>query len=256
MLNADLDTHRKDRGYRRRLADAAGCHTSFISQVLNSPVHLTPDHGAGIARFWGLSEDETEYFLALVHLERSASKSFREFLAAKIARLREQNASLARRLKARREISEEHRVRYYSSWLYSAAHILLTIPSMGTSEAVASKLKIEASHARQILDTLAEMGLARRTEKGVWQATGSDVHVPGDSPLSVTNHCNWRGVAIHAIQNDPTKGLHYTAVHSLARADMQKLRDMITDFLRATREVVAPSTEEELVSLQIDFFAL
>jgi hypothetical protein len=31
---------------------------------------------------------------------------------------------------------------------------------------------------------------------------------------------------------------------------------MITDFLRATRAIVAPSLEGELVSLQLDFFLL
>lgn len=54
------------RGFQSLLAKAAGCQAPFISQMLRSHVHITPDHACGLAEFLGLDEVETEYFLNLL----------------------------------------------------------------------------------------------------------------------------------------------------------------------------------------------
>src|SRR4051812_8836100 len=72
------------RGYQARLAEAAGVHSSYISRVLADRVELTPDQAASLARFWNFDGDETDFFIDLVLLERSASKDFRARLGRRL----------------------------------------------------------------------------------------------------------------------------------------------------------------------------
>lgn len=87
-LNAVIERNRGVKGYRTRLSKVGGFHPSFLSQVLTSNVQITPDHAARLCEFWGMSQSETEYFLALVHLERAASNVLREILKKTIQKLR------------------------------------------------------------------------------------------------------------------------------------------------------------------------
>lgn len=247
---------RKERGYQRRLAEAAGCHTSFLSQILHSHVQLTLDQAACLAKFWDMSDDETEYLLALVSLERSGSDPLRSVLNRKLNALREHHQILANRLRAERTVSSEHRAKYYSAWYYAATHVLLTIPAYRTSEAVARRLGLAPVRAREILEELEEMKLAAREPLGTWSSIESDIHIPASSPLSIANHCNWRLLAAKSMQDDPKEGLHYTAVHSLSRRDLGILRELLLETIQRARDLVGPSPEEELVSLQIDLFSI
>ena len=62
-------------GYQRQLSEAAGCHTSYLSQVLADKAQLTPDHAAGLAVFWQWNETASEYFLTMVQLERACGQT-------------------------------------------------------------------------------------------------------------------------------------------------------------------------------------
>ncbi|MBK7890548.1 MAG: helix-turn-helix domain-containing protein [Bdellovibrionales bacterium] len=64
-------------GARTQLARAASCSPSWITRVLNGTVHFTPDQAFASARFFGFGEDETEYFLQLVELERSGTSALK-----------------------------------------------------------------------------------------------------------------------------------------------------------------------------------
>ena len=56
-------------GYQGKLAKAAHCHSSHISQVIRKKSQLTLDQAAGIACFWELDPNETEYWLTLIQYE-------------------------------------------------------------------------------------------------------------------------------------------------------------------------------------------
>jgi hypothetical protein len=48
--------------------------------------------------------------------------------------------------------------------------------------------------------------------------------------------------------------LHYTAVHSLSQADFHKIREQLLGMLDRTRAIIAPSAEEDLACLTVDWF--
>jgi len=63
-LKSVLDGPGKERGYQSRLAEAAGCQRSYLSQVVHSTPHLTPEHAMGMAQFWKLRSGSRRPFPA------------------------------------------------------------------------------------------------------------------------------------------------------------------------------------------------
>ncbi|MGZ3712404.1 MAG: hypothetical protein ACXVBE_11645, partial [Bdellovibrionota bacterium] len=61
------------RGYGQSLKLSAflGVHSTRVSQVLKGSKIFTLEQGALTADFLGLSEDEREYFITLIELERA-----------------------------------------------------------------------------------------------------------------------------------------------------------------------------------------
>src|SRR5688572_15900730 len=129
------------RGYRRALAKAAACQPSFLSQALNSHVHLTLDHGAGLCAYWQFDEARTDYFLDLMAWERAASPALRRRLEARLRDRRDAAQQVRRRAPAAPAVTAGLKEAvYYSSWHYAAIHTLTAIPAYRTVEAITQRL--------------------------------------------------------------------------------------------------------------------
>jgi plasmid maintenance system antidote protein VapI len=70
------------RGALSRAAEALNCQRSYLSRVMNSELHLTPDQAFMLARFWKLPHQEREYFQLLVEHERASTREYKEELQA------------------------------------------------------------------------------------------------------------------------------------------------------------------------------
>ncbi len=88
-----IQVNESQRGYKSRLAEAAGCQNSYLSKVLSQAVHLTQDQGFGLSKFWNLMPVEEEYFLTLIQLERAGSLAYKNRLSEKLDELRETSQS-------------------------------------------------------------------------------------------------------------------------------------------------------------------
>lgn len=253
VLHAQITKHGDERGYRSQLAEAAGCQLSFLSQALHSHVHLTPDHAAGLAEYWGFDSDERDYFLELVNLARAGSRVLKGILSKRLGEIRERHENLARRYKKADTARPEDQAHYYSSWHLSAIHILLTIPEFRDVQPIAKRLGLPVAVVQESLERLSKMGLAVR-RKSEWHPGESDIHLPKHSVLTSMNHSNWRARAVLDAYKQDGAGIHYTAVHSLSRADFEKIKEMVLKFLDDTRAVVRPSKEEELACMTLDWF--
>ena len=142
LLREQVRRHAGVYGYRSQLARAAGCQKSFLSQVLNGPTHLTPDHAAGLARHWGFSADETEYFMECVHYGRAGSKHLKDYLKSRMHRLKEQSELDTQTFEGTDLDRHDAATHYYSAWQFSAAHVLMRLPDVNTSEELAARLRI------------------------------------------------------------------------------------------------------------------
>lgn len=242
----------KQRGAQSLLADAAGCQRAFISQVLNSHIHLTMDHAAGIASYLNFSELETDYFVELVAMARAATESMRKLIFRRLKDLRRRRADLTEKFS--KASSGDLHTLYYSSWHWMAIHVLTSITQFQTASAISEHLGIPLVKTEEILSGLLKMGILEKSKSGRWSPTAKDIFLSRSSPMTFTNHWNWRLKALENIQAGDQDSLHYTAVVALSRKDAEKIKTMLVEFIETSRKIIAPSPEEKLIALALDFF--
>ncbi len=253
LAKIEENTHIK--GYRSQLAEQAGCHRTFLSQALHSHVQLTPDHGAGLAAFWGFDDDHTDYFLDLIHLARAASKVLSQRIRKRMRDLRARHENLTEKFHTPALPRGIQEAVYYSSWHYAAIHIVLGIPQIRTVPAIAARLGLPSSLVEKSLAELSAIGVVRQ-DGSKWLPESLGIHLPKTSPLTSVNHFNWRQRAIYKLQTSEVEGVHYTGVFALARADAERIKRLFLDAITSAHKIVEPSKEEELVCLNCDFFVV
>ncbi len=69
----------------------------FVS-VFNGSKHLTFEQACGVCSFFGFTELETDYFVALVQLDRAGNQEAKTKCKRDIQRLKEKSESLKERL--------------------------------------------------------------------------------------------------------------------------------------------------------------
>jgi uncharacterized protein (TIGR02147 family) len=245
--------HSGERGVITKLAEAAGCQRSYLSQVLNTHVHLTPDQALGVAEFFGFNEDETTYFLALVDHARASSPALRARLKRICDSLRKKHEDLESRLETPVIQASEQDLVYYSTWVPAAVHIAVSIPDLQTPAALAHHLQLPEALIEATLHTLEQMQLVKR--KGTrWVYAGAERHLSKRSALVPLHHSNWRQRAIVSSQAQVTDAYHYTGISSVSRQDYQEIKDRLLEVTEKIRIQISSSREEELVCLNIDFF--
>ncbi len=241
------------RGYQTLLARAAGCQRAFLSQALNSHVQLTPDHVAGLSKFWQFDELETDYFLELVLLERASSPNLKQVIERRLRALKKQRLDLAERLKINEALPEKIQAIYYSSWHMAAIHVLLSIPEFNDIHKISQRLHLSPATVQSSIKILEDLKVVKKTNRG-WTISNKHLYLPKASPFTGTNHINWRQRAIENIQSQDTEALHYSVVSALSISDIEKFRELILKCIEDTRKVVEPSPEEETICFTCDLF--
>jgi uncharacterized protein (TIGR02147 family) len=242
-------------GYKTKLAEAAGCQPSFLSQVIGSHVHLTPEHAVAIAKFWKLNQKERDFFVQLVGLARAGTRELQDYLRSKLEEMRKDQEHLGKRF-AQKQIPLEDSAAtiYYSSWHYSAIHILLTIPAFRETKSIAKRLSLQEPFIEQALGVLSQLGLVQKSSKGNWTTTEKSVHLPQESVLNSINNGNWRQRAMEDSIQRRGESVHYTGVYSMSRTDFQQLKDLTLELIDRSRQLVISSSEEELACFTCDIF--
>jgi hypothetical protein len=100
FLNNLLDIRRHVRALRTRLAEAAGCQASYLSQVLAGTATFSVEQLRGIARYLELQPVAWEYLRELGILARAGTVDVREDCKQRLLRLRAEAANGAAPLPA------------------------------------------------------------------------------------------------------------------------------------------------------------
>ena len=244
---------REERGLLSRLAEAANCQRSHISRVLSAQLHLTPEQAFRIARFLKFNEGQAEYFLTLVEFCRSGDKDHRAYLQVALKRMKAAHEDLAKRIKDQPIGAQERELTYYSSWHWSAIHIIVSIQEFHTVSAIARRLSLAPELVESCLLQLQEFNLVRH-EKGRWSIASGSLHLAKRSPFNSIQHSNWRGRAVLASQSPSSDGVHYTVVQSISRTDFERIKQLLLVAIDDYTKIAKPSREEELVCFLCDFF--
>jgi uncharacterized protein (TIGR02147 family) len=240
-------------GLMTKLAEAASCQRTYLSKALKGEAQLTPTQAFGIARFCKLSEIETEYLLGLVESERATTTAHRNYIHKKLTALKKNQEDLSLRLGKKEIQSQESDVFYYSTWYWSAIHILTSIPAYQTADAISKRLLLPLPLVESVLEMLNTKKFIQH-EKGKWKFLGNESHLSRLSPLIGFHHSNWRQKAVGDAQDMTSAGVHFTVVQSLSRKDYLKIKEMVLHFIENISQIAGPSAEEELMCFNCDFF--
>lgn len=167
-------------GLRKKLAAAIPVHTTFVSQVLKGRAEFSLEQAEAINIFLEHTEDEGEFFILLLLKDRAGSRALKNRFERKIKGMRQERANIGKRLSNANEISLKDRERFYSSYLYGAAHVLAAIPKFQTIEALSEALKLPRSQTQNVVDFLLRIQLLQ-IDGGKIIPGARHIHLKNDS---------------------------------------------------------------------------
>lgn len=250
-----IKQNREVRGYQSRLAEAAGTHGSYLSRVLGGQVPLTPDQAAGLADFWLLNRDGTDYFIGLVNFERAGSQKLRNVLERQLADIRKQQENISQRLKSAKVIETSDFGIYYSAWHYSAIHMLVLISGFQSTHSLMNRLGLPSAVVENALNVLASLNLVKKTGNR-WQVIESDLHLPKSSPWTPVYHANWRQRTAYQVFSQNSDAIHFTALHSISYRDFSTAKEILIQSIEKIRKIAGPSKEENVFFIGVDAYPI
>lgn len=257
FLQSRMKARSREWGLITQMAEAIGCQRSHLSRVLKEEVYLTPDQAACLCDFFELSENETEYFMTLVHLSRASHPSLKQKMQRKLTALKRAHQDLATRLQEPSLQDREFARTYYSAWYWGAIHILTSISEYQTLEKICEKLVLSKKKVKHCLQKLESQGFVEKVksrEQEIWRCLPKSLHLPAESELISLHHSNWRERAVMDSTETNTGQIHYTITQSISRRDMEYLKELFLNMIDHYKKTADPSKPEELICFNLDFF--
>lgn len=246
---------RNGHGQMRLIAEKLRVHTTLISHIFRGSKNLTPEQACALCDFLKLPPLDTDYFLALVELQRAGTRDLRNVIQRRLRHLRDQSLELVKRLPQDRMLSEEEKATFYSSWHYSAVRLLTSIPQFRGVEEIANALKLSVGRIQRVIDFLLAKALIKQTDAG-FELGPSRIHLGSDSTYIGQHHRNWRTKAMAHLDNLENDDLVFSAPVSLSAKDRKKIRAELVRLIEETGKTVEKSEPQELVTLNIDWIKI
>lgn len=236
-----------------RLAEVAQVHPTFLSHVLVGSKHLSLEQAALISRHISHTHLEREYFFILIQLDKAGSKIVRDYWLEKKRLLESEKNKLSRRFDVHHELTDEHRITFYSSWIYVAVWASTGIEDGQTLTQIAARFRLTRSKAEEIMNFLVQTGVCFES-KGKFKMGKVHVHVGSESPFVVKHHSNWRMKAIQRMDFREDSELFFTAPMSISKKDFSAIREKLNAAIKQVVDIAKLSSPEDLFCLNIDFF--
>lgn len=241
------------RGLRKLLAEAIQCQTPFITHVLAGDYQFSLEQAEASARWMGLSDNETEFFVLLVVRQRAGTKSLENLINKQISQRREAETVLKKRLKISEKMSAIDQMTYYSNWHFAAIHMACLIPQLQTIEALQRYFNLSLPQIVSTLEFLTEHGLIEE-HRSRFRVLKPVLHLERESPLMAQHHTQWRLKAVDAFQRRRSGDLFYSGVISLSKDDYEWVRERLSALLEEVIDRVKDSKDESLACLNLDWF--
>lgn len=240
-------------GLKGKLSLALGISSSLFSQVLKGEKSFTPDQTSDLCDYLGLNEIESDFFHLLVEKDRAGNPRYREKIERKLKLLQQQSQKIGRRVPRDKELSDEQKAIYYSSWLYTGIRNLTAIPKFQNTETIAEHLRCEPQVVIKVLRFLLENGLCKE-DSGHITYGPAGIHIDKESPFVNKHHQNWRFQAINNMERKRENDIFFTAPMSLSFRAYEEIRKLIPTVIQQVMKISGPSDSETAMCLNIDWF--
>lgn len=244
---------KKERGWKKKVADLLGCQASYLSQILKGKPDLTLEQAHKLNQLFVHDKVESRYFIVLVEIGRATSIELKKFFREQIAEMQKARFDLQKRFADTQQLPKEVMDRYYSAWFYSAIHISLAIPELRVPTAIARKFNLPLELVNEVLEFLLNYGLAKK-ELDQYLYASTKLHLSRDSIFIQRHHINWRSQSLQSVEKNIPTDLHYSTVFAISRSDFDKIKDTLVQAIESARKIIGPSDSEEVCAIALDFF--
>lgn len=236
-----------------RLAAAIECQRSYISQVINSHVHLTLDQAFKVGTFALGSALERKYFSTLVEAGRAGDPEYKASLEKELATLRSEATRLEKIVGRDKELQAESAALYYSAWYFSAIHIATSLEPALSEEAIAQGLNLDLGLVKETLQKLEHYKLVEYKNKYFRFKSGGH-HLTAESPFLAHFHQMWRQRSVENFSASQNKdGVRYTLVQTISKKDYVEFQEELRQLIQKFERLAAPSQPEVMINLNLDF---
>lgn len=249
-------------GGKSRWAEAICCQRAYISKVLNGHANFSIEQAWGLANYLELRKDEKEYFLNLVQFERAGTQDLKKYFKDILKKIRSENLILSKKFADEKKLPFEALAKFYSSWHFSAIHLYISIKGHVSSKLIANELNILREKVDEVIEFLFKTGLIikelnRDSKKVHVKVDFKSTFLARTSPFIINHHMNWRTKALYSLQQNLSDNIHYSAVVSLTKDDVVKIKKIIVNSIEDFRNIMSTtSNETQMHALAIDFIDL
>lgn len=250
-----LSTCFEKQGLKLSAAKAIKIHSTYISRILKGDANLSLEQAELMNSYLKHNPEESHYFLLLVQHERAGTTTLKEYFKNQILQTLSERQIIINRIGETRKLPDEFGLKFYSKWYYAAVHILISIPSYQTVEAISEYIKLPYETVSEVLTFLEACHLAIR-DGDRYKIGPNHIHSGKGSQLSKLHHQNWRHQAILSLENNSDSNLHYSGIFSLTPSIAAEIKENIISCLQKNTELVLASKEEVVYVYNFDFFEL
>jgi uncharacterized protein (TIGR02147 family) len=255
LLALIKDMPKEGHGMFRKMAHHLQINSVVVSQIFAGKRHLSEEQALELADFFGLTKVERDYFLLLVQQDRAGTHKLRTLYKEKINELKVKAQKLNERLSVDKNLSDEQKSIFYSSWYYSAIRLMTDISAKRDINIIADELQLPIGTVKRVVDFLLKNKLCIE-ENGKIKMGPQTTHIGADSPLVNRHHANWRTKALQRMDQLQEIDLFYTGPMVISAGAYDQIRNDLIKFLEKVRKHAVASKSEELTCLNIDLFKI
>lgn len=245
---------KKGRGELSKIAGHLQINTTLLSQIMSGLREFTSEQAYALSHYLAHTELEAEYFSLMVQISKAGNTQYKQHLEKKLALIQNESLKLAKRINSTKNLSEENRSIFYSSWIYSAIHLYTSIHDEGVRlEDVVKRFGLTRNKAVEILQFLVGAGLCRY-DNNLYSMSIANTFLEFGSPHLIKHHANWRVMSLQKSEKLTPEELMYSGQFSLSKKDFLELRELLTEFLKKANAIVKDSKAEDIANLNIDLY--
>lgn len=239
-IRAVLETMQSKGLSLRAIQENAGVSGSaFFSRILDGSRPLSIANAKNIAKSWGLSVDESDYFLDLVRFGNEKNVDVREELLRKLLAVRANNQEFA---------LQDSSLKFFSKWYYPVLRDLLPLlPPNMPAEKIGRMFTpvLRAPQVESGIRYLTESGFVTLDENGVYRVEQPIVSTPPRVRSTILRKYHLKNLEVNSEVYDlfTSDDRSVTSVTcSLSKESFEKVREEIA---KLREKILALSREEK-----------
>ena len=240
FIRAVLETMQSKGLSLRAIQENAGVSGSaFFSRILDGSRPLSIANAKNIAKYWGLSVDESDYFLDLVRFGNEKNVDVREELLRKLLAVRANNQEFA---------LQDSSLKFFSKWYYPVLRDLLPLLPPNTPAEKIGRMFTPVLRAPQVesgIRYLMESGFVTLDENGVYHVEQPIVSTPPRVRSTILRKYHLKNLEVNSEVYDlfTSDDRGVTSVTcSLSKESFEKVREEIA---KLREKILALSREEK-----------